>query len=117
LRFAFSKEGFVMDSLDRGSAQSMGWTVLEEFIRCDEGKSGTALEGRYGLQELIALAKTQPRPFEFIIADSTDRFGRNLGNVSNCHQSVSTRSTRRMRSATSAYPRRPVAYLVMEKAA
>lgn len=65
----------------RAGAQTKGWTVLDQYVRADEGKSGTTLEGRYGLQELVALAKTKPRPFDYILCDSTDRFGRSLANV------------------------------------
>jgi hypothetical protein len=36
------------------------------------------MEGRAGLQDLIALSATKPRPFAYLICDSTDRLARNL---------------------------------------
>jgi len=50
------------------------------------GKSGTELQGRIGLQELIALAATRPLPFEYISRVSTDRLSRNLSDMSSIQE-------------------------------
>ena len=62
----------------REAAHKNGWTVAEDCIRTDVGKSGRTIEGRTCLQDLIALAATKPLPFNCLICDSTDRLARNL---------------------------------------
>jgi site-specific DNA recombinase len=61
----------------REAAAKKGWVVVEEYIFWDSEKTGTTMHGRSGLQSLMTLAKTKPRPFEYIIVDDTSRFGRN----------------------------------------
>jgi len=63
----------------REAAQNNGWTVSEDFVRIDHGGSGTSLKDRTGLQELIAFAAIEPRPFDYLMCVSTDRLTRNLG--------------------------------------
>jgi DNA invertase Pin-like site-specific DNA recombinase len=72
----------VADQLDRcrKAAQENGWSVVEDFIRTDVGRSGTSIEGRTGLKELMALAATRPRPFECLLCTSSDRLARNWSN-------------------------------------
>jgi DNA invertase Pin-like site-specific DNA recombinase len=67
----------VPDQLDRcrKAAQENGWCVVDDFIRTDVG--GTSIEGRTGLQELMVLAATRPRPFECLLCTSSDRLARN----------------------------------------
>ncbi len=62
----------------REAARLKGWTVSDTHIRADCGKSGTTMDKRSGLQELIALAATRPRPFDYLMCASTDRLARNL---------------------------------------
>src|SRR5665213_1222790 len=62
----------------REAARLKGWTVVETHIRADCGKSGTSMDQRTGLHDLMALAATRPRPFDYIICDSTDRLTRSL---------------------------------------
>src|ERR1700722_8485164 len=64
-----------------GAAERSGWTVLDQFIRFDSAMSGQSLAGRDGLNELIRLAKTSPRPFDGILIDDTSRLGRYLPDV------------------------------------
>jgi Resolvase, N terminal domain len=49
-------------------------------IRSDRGKSGMALHGLHGLQELMSLAKTRPKPFDYLLCASIDRLGRDISN-------------------------------------
>ena len=63
------------------AARLKGWTVSDTHIRTDSGKSGTTKDGRSGLQELILLATTRPRPFDYVLCASTDRLARNLNTV------------------------------------
>lgn len=59
------------------TADRKGWNLLEEYIFTDSEKTGTTIHGRTGLKQLMDLAKTKPRPFDYIIVDDTSRFGRN----------------------------------------
>lgn len=58
-----------------------GWSVLSNLIRSDSEITGQTLVGRTGLEELIRLAKTSPRPFDGIIIDDTSRLGRYVPDV------------------------------------
>jgi DNA invertase Pin-like site-specific DNA recombinase len=62
-------------------AERNGWTVVENAIRSDAGISGQSLVGRDGLNELIELAKSSPKPFDGILIDDTSRLGRYLPDV------------------------------------
>src|SRR5579862_7786657 len=61
----------------RNAARDKGWNVVEDCVRTDCGKSGLSMQGRSGLQELITLTATRPRPFDHIVCISTDRIARN----------------------------------------
>jgi DNA invertase Pin-like site-specific DNA recombinase len=74
----------IVEQIDRcrEAAKKNGWVVAEDFVRIDRGQSGTSMQGRNGLNELIALAATKPRPFDKLICASTDRVARNWTIVS-----------------------------------
>lgn len=65
----------------RAAAEPKGWTVLDDFIRADSEITGQSMVGRDGLNDLIHLAKTKPRPFDIILIDDTSRLGRYLPDV------------------------------------
>jgi site-specific DNA recombinase len=65
----------------REFAEQMGWVVLPEYIRSDEGISGAALDTRPAMLSLRDDAKKLPRPFDYILVDSTSRFGRELSDT------------------------------------
>jgi hypothetical protein len=46
----------------RQAAKMNGWTVAKDCIRIDHG----SMQERRGLQELLALAATKPRPFDYV---------------------------------------------------
>jgi DNA invertase Pin-like site-specific DNA recombinase len=62
----------------REYALSRGWTVLEEYIRCDRALSAGTIAGRDGLKQLLVEAKRKPRPFDCIVVDDTSRLARDL---------------------------------------
>jgi len=66
----------------REAARERGWTVVENCVRADCGKSGTTIDQRTGLHDLMALAATRPRPFNYLMCTSTDRLARNLDTAS-----------------------------------
>lgn len=55
--------------------------MLDDFIRTDSEITGQSMVGRDGLNDLIRLAKTEPRPFDIILIDDTSRLGRYLPDV------------------------------------
>ena len=65
----------------RRVAREKGWLVSSGHIWSDEGTSGTSLAGRTGLQELLILAQTEPRPFEVLLCESVSRLSRNLSDI------------------------------------
>src|SRR5712692_3302951 len=64
-------------------ADSKGWAVLNEYIKCDEEITGAALAGRPVLRSLNADAKRRPRPFDRVLIDDTSRLARNLADALN----------------------------------
>ena len=62
-------------------AQKNGWTIVEDCIRADRVKSGSSLHECSGLQELIALAATKPRPFDHLLCVSASRLSRSPINL------------------------------------
>ena len=62
----------------REAAATKGWDVLDELIEVDEGKSGSTLVGRTGLQTPLTLATHNPRPFDCILVSDLARLGRSL---------------------------------------
>jgi hypothetical protein len=60
----------------RKAAQEQGWNVVEECIRTDIGRSGMSMQERTGLQELMALAVTTPRPFDVLACNSVSVLSR-----------------------------------------
>lgn len=51
--------------------------LSKEFIYADEGISGRTVKKRPAFQEMIAVAKTKPRPFDVILVWKLSRFARN----------------------------------------
>ena len=62
----------------REYAAKQGMVVLEEYVFSDQAVSGTSLGGRDGISRIMAAAKRRPRPFDFLLIDSTSRLARNL---------------------------------------
>jgi hypothetical protein len=65
----------------RRIAQEKGWLVVDDCIRFDAGRSGTSVAGRPGLRELLALAESEPRPFEVLLCESVSRLSRTLSDI------------------------------------
>jgi site-specific DNA recombinase len=62
-------------------AERQSWTVLDEFIRCDEALSGANLFRRTGLSWLIEGAKRKPRAFDRILVEDTSRLARDISDA------------------------------------
>ena len=62
----------------RRYADQQGWTVLDAHTYTDEAVSGSSLHGRPGVQALLAVAETTPRPFDVLLVDDSSRVARDL---------------------------------------
>lgn len=60
----------------RRYAEQNGLTLYDAYIFKDEGISGRNAKKRPAFQQMVALAKTKPRPFDVILVHKFDRFAR-----------------------------------------
>ena len=58
-------------------AEKNGYYLPEQYIFMDEGISGRTVGKREGFKQMIALAKSTPKPFEAILVWKYSRFARN----------------------------------------
>ncbi len=58
-------------------AKKNGMEVINKYVFVDEGFSGRSAEKRPAFQQMIAIAKTKPKPFDVILIHKFDRFARN----------------------------------------
>ncbi len=58
-------------------AEKNGYYLPEQYIFMDEGISGRTVGKREGFKQMIALAKSKPKPFETILVWKYSRFARN----------------------------------------
>jgi site-specific DNA recombinase len=65
----------------RTYAEQQGWTLDERRIYSDAGISGSSIDGRPGLQALMAAAAQQPRPFDVLLVDDSSRIARDLADA------------------------------------
>ena len=61
----------------RSYAEKNGYYLPEQYIFMDEGISGRTVGKREGFKQMIALAKSVPKPFEAILVWKYSRFARN----------------------------------------
>lgn len=62
-------------------AESQGWTLADDQIFTDAGVSGSSLEGRPGLQALLAAAARRPLPFDVVLVDDSSRVARDIADA------------------------------------
>ena len=62
----------------RRHANHLGWAILVPHIYTDQGVSGISIEGRPGIQALLAAAQITPRPFDVLLVDDSSRVARDL---------------------------------------
>ena len=65
----------------REYAEQRHWIVNESHIFTDAGVSGSSIEGRPGLQALLADAARQPRPFDVLLVDDSSRVARDIADA------------------------------------
>lgn len=61
----------------RQYAKSRGYFIPNEFIFHDDGISGRSTKKRHGFNQMITVAKTDPKPFDAILVWKFSRFARN----------------------------------------
>jgi DNA invertase Pin-like site-specific DNA recombinase len=58
----------------RLEAQKRGWIVANHHVFTDAGHySRIAMSDRPGLESLLAAARSEPKPFDYVIVDGTSR--------------------------------------------
>src|SRR5690242_16748857 len=62
----------------RRYADENGWMIDESQIFADAGISGASIDGRPGLQALLAAAARRPLPFDVVLVDDSSRVARDL---------------------------------------
>ena len=62
----------------RGFAARRGWEVLEEHVYSDSAVSGASTAGRENFLRMVEIAKSKPKPFDYILVDDTKRFARDV---------------------------------------
>ncbi|HMF59831.1 MAG TPA: recombinase family protein [Vicinamibacterales bacterium] len=65
----------------RAYAAQQRWTVDESRVYSDAGISGSSIEGRPGLQALLAAAAQRPLPFEVLLVDDSSRIARDMADA------------------------------------
>jgi DNA invertase Pin-like site-specific DNA recombinase len=65
----------------RRYADELGWTIDESQIFTDAGISGASIDGRPGLQALLAAAARRPLPFHVVLVDDSSRVARDIADA------------------------------------
>jgi site-specific DNA recombinase len=71
----------------REFAEAKGWKLIEDQIYADEAISGAGAD-RDGLKQLLASARSVPRPFDLILVDDTSRLSRNVGDAARIREEL-----------------------------
>lgn len=74
------RETSIQDQLAAAArfARDHGWTVVSNQIYADAAVSGASIQGRSGLQRLMAAAAQRPRPFDVLLVDDSSRVARDI---------------------------------------
>jgi len=65
----------------REHADRHGWQWQETHVYVDAAISGASLDGRAGVQALLAAAASNPRPFDVLLVDDSSRVARDLADA------------------------------------
>lgn len=58
--------------------QTPAWQVVEDAVFSDAATSGLTSHNRPGLDRLLERATERPRPFDYVLVESSAQLGRNL---------------------------------------
>lgn len=59
-------------------ARERGWTIRENHICTDAARSGASIQGRAGVQRLLAAAAQLLKPFDVLLVDDSSRAARDI---------------------------------------
>src|SRR5262245_33453126 len=62
-------------------ARQQGWTIDESRVYADHGISGATIDGRPGLQALLAVSAQRPLPFQVLLVDDSSRVARDIADA------------------------------------
>jgi site-specific DNA recombinase len=65
----------------RRYAAEQSWQILSDHMYSDAGVSGASIDGRPGLQALLAAATLRPAPFDIVLTDDSSRIARDLADA------------------------------------
>jgi len=65
----------------RRFATDRGWKVLKDHLYTDSAISGASINGRAGVQRLLAAAAQQPKPFDVLLVDDSSRISRDIADA------------------------------------
>jgi site-specific DNA recombinase len=65
----------------RRYAGEQGWTLDESQIYTDAGITGSSIDGRPGLQALLAAVALRPLPFDVLLVDDSSRVARDIADA------------------------------------
>ena len=57
----------------RRFAADHGWRVLKDHVYSDSAVSGASINGRAGIQSLLAAVAQRPKPFDVVLVDDSSR--------------------------------------------
>jgi len=75
-------------------AAEHGWSVSPDAIYTDAAVSGASIEGRPGLQALLAATASAPPPFDVVLVDDSSRIARDLADALRTMQTLKFRGVR-----------------------
>jgi len=65
----------------REYAAGRQWNIETGHIYTDAASTGATIDGRAGLQALLAAAAEQPRPFDVLLVDDSSRIARDIADA------------------------------------
>ena len=65
----------------RRYADEKGWTIDDTQVFTDAGISGASIDGRPGLQALLAASARRPLPFDVVLVDDSSRVARDIADA------------------------------------
>jgi site-specific DNA recombinase len=78
----------------RRYAEQHEWDVLQAHIYTDAATSGASIDGRQGLQALLAAAERVPQSFDVVLVDDSSRIARDLADALRTMQTLKFRGVR-----------------------
>ena len=93
----------------RRYVEERAWEVLADHVYTDAAISGASIDGRAGLQALLAAAQRIPRPFDVVLVDDSSRISRDLADALRTMQTLKFHGVRVSTSlrASTPHPSRP----------